>query len=173
MANKKLGFVPIYRSVRENWVWDNDEPFSKGQAWIDLLLSVNHEEKKIKVGCSIVTIKPGQMWTSYKKLAQAWGWSYNRVKRFIKMLESDGMIYVNATANGTSLTIVNWGSFAYQRQSDERGDERTDECTHERGDERTDERQTIMINNVNNDKELKKEAAASEPAPPNGGGEWQ
>ena len=173
MANKKLGFIPLYRSLKENWIWQTDEPFDTRSAWVDLLLSVNHEEKKIKVGCSVVTIKPGQMWTSYKKLAKAWGWSYKKVVRYISMLKSDGMIEVNGTPNGTLVTLVNYGNFAYKGIAHDLSDDQTDDLTHDRTDDLSDDRQTIMNNNVNNDKKLKKEAALSEPAPPNGGGEWQ
>ena len=81
MANKKLGFIPLYRSIQEHWLWQKEEPFDIRSAWIDLLLSVNHEEKKILVGRSVVTIRAGQMWTSYKKLSKKWHWSYKRVLR--------------------------------------------------------------------------------------------
>lgn len=168
MANKKLGFIPLYRSIQEHWIWSNDEPFSKGQAWIDLLLSVNHEDKKLKVGCNIITIHAGQMWTSYVKLANRWNWSRERVYRYTKMLKNDGMINVDATPNGTLLTIVNYGDFAYQRNADETTNKTTDKTPPETSDETTGETQTININNINNVDNLKRE-----PAPPRDGGEWQ
>lgn len=169
MANKKLGFIPLYRSIQDHWVWSNKEPFSYGQAWIDLLLSVNHEEKKLKVGCNLITIKPGQMWTSYVKLSNRWNWSRERVYRYIKMLKSDEMIFVDATPNGTLLTIVNYGNFAYQKNTDETTDETTGETSHETSDEATGETQTININNTNN---VNNEIIRT-PAPPRDGGEWQ
>ena len=168
MANKKLGFIPLYRSIQEHWIWSNDEPFSKGQAWIDLLLSVNHEDKKLKVGCNIITIHAGQMWTSYVKLANRWNWSRERVYRYTKMLKTDGMISIDATPNGTLLTIVNYGDFAYQRNTDETTNKTTDKTPTETSDETSDETQTININNINNVDNLKRE-----PAPPRDGGEWQ
>ena len=87
MANKKLGFVPIYRSLQEHWLWRQNEPFDYRSAWIDILLSVNHEEKKIVVDGRIQVIKPGQMWTSAKKLANNWHWSKPKVYRYIKLLK--------------------------------------------------------------------------------------
>ena len=170
MANKKLGFIPLYRSIQEHWLWNNDEPFSMGQAWIDLLLSVNHEEKKIKVGCSIVTIKAGQMWTSYKKLANRWNWSRDRVYRYTKLLKMDGMIVVDATPNGTLLTLVNYGDFAYRGNTNETTNETTDEATPKTTDKTTGKTQTINIDNINNVNKLKKEPVAE---PPLDGGEWQ
>lgn len=173
MANKKLGFIKLYRSLKENWIWQIKEPFDIRSAWVDILLSVNHEEKKIVVGRSVITLKPGQTWTSYEKMAKDWGWSYNRVKRYIKMLKSDGMIDVDATPNGSCLTVINWGNFANQTPTHERTDERTNECTPERTGERTGERQTRSIKNIKNDKEIKEEKTSLFSPPPFHGGEWQ
>lgn len=169
MANKKLGFIPLYRSIQDHWVWSNKEPFSSGQAWIDLLLSVNHEEKKLKVGCNLITIKPGQMWTSYVKLSNRWNWSRERVYRYTKMLKMDGMINVDATPNGTLLTVVNWDNFAYHGNTDETTPETTDKTSPETTDKTSDETQTIMNNNANN----ANNEIIRTPAPPNDGGEWQ
>lgn len=168
MSNKNLGWVPVYRSIKDHWLWDNDEPFSKGQAWIDLLLSVNHEEKKIKVGSRIQVIKPGQMWTSYKKLGNRWNWSRERVYRYTKMLKSDGMILVDATPSGTLLTLLNWDVFNGQRNTNETTNETTDKTTPKTTGETTGETQTIMNNNDNNDKEVKKRPKASKDGTP-----WQ
>lgn len=187
MSNKKLGFVPVYRSIQDHWLWSNDEPFSKGQAWIDLLLSVNHEEKKIKVGNRIQVIKPGQMWTSYKKLGNRWNWSRERVYRYTKMLKSDGMLLVDATPNGTLLTLLNWDVFNGQRNTNETANETTDKTTPKTTDETTGETQTIMINNGNNVKNVNKKDRSACPgkgwywneegqrwvAPPKEGGAWQ
>ena len=173
MANKKLGFVPVYRSIQEHWLWSNDEPFDRAHAWIDLLLSVNHEEKKIRVGCSIVTIKPGQMWTSYVKLAQRWGWSKKRVIRFFNLLKSDGMIYVDGTANGTLLTLVNYSNFVYQGHTNDTANDTANDPTHVTANDTADATQTIMNNNVNNDRKVKKESPSGKPDAPAGGGEWQ
>jgi DNA replication protein DnaD len=171
MANKKLGYIKLYRSLKEHWIWQINEPFDARSAWIDILMTVNHEEKKIVVGRSVITLRPGQTWTSIQKLAKNWGWSYNKAKRFIKMLKSDGMIYIDSTANGSCLTVINWDNFANQQLTNESADERTDERTHERTGERTGEQQTRMIKNDKNDKELKEEGRIL--PPPSGGGIWQ
>lgn len=159
MGNKKLGFVPVYRSVQDHWVWSNETPFSDGQAWIDLLLSVNHEAKKIKVNGQVIVIKPGQMWTSYKKLACDWNWSRPRVYRYIKRLKSDGMVNVDATPSGTLLTLINWDVFNGQRNTNVTTDVTTDVTTPVTTDVTTAVTQTIMNNNVNNDKQCKKRKA--------------
>lgn len=173
MANKKLGFIPLYRSIKENWIWQIDTPFDERSAWIDILLSVNHEEKKIFINGRVQVIKPGQMWTSVKKLAGNWHWSKPKVYRYIKMLKSDGMIYTDGTPSGTLLTVINYSNFTIQGNANVTSIVTPTVTSGVTSTVTPGVTQTIMNNNVNNDKELKKEAAPSEPAPPNGGGEWQ
>ena len=169
MTNKSKGYIPLWRGIQDHWLWQSSEPFDERSAWIDLLLSVNHEEKKIKVDGRVQVIKVGQMWTSYKKLSNRWNWSRERVYRYTKMLKSDGMLLVDATPNGTLLTLLNWDVFNGQRNTNETTNETTDKTTPKTTDETTGETQTIMINNGNNDKEVKKRT----PKPPRGGGQWQ
>lgn len=150
MANKKLGFVPIYRSLKDNIIWDSDEPFDARSAWVDILLSVNHEQKDLKVGCSIVTIHAGQMWTSHLKLARNWHWTKKRVIRYLDFLKKAGMIVTDSGSNGTLLTVVNWAFFNNVGTTRDT----TDDTTHDTAGDTTRDpaggTQTININNVNN-----------------------
>lgn len=174
MAKKNKGYIPLWRDIQDHWIWSNDEPFSKGQAWVDLLLSVNHEEKTILISGHLQTIKPGQKWTSYRTLARQWNWSKDRVRRYIKLLKSDGMIYTDETPNGTLLTVKNWENFTIQGNANKYTDEHTDKDTCKDTDKDTGKYKTIMNKNVKNDKEGKeKSPVALEIEPPTGGGEWQ
>ena len=170
MADKKKGYIPLYRTIQDHWLWKSDEPFDDRSAWVDLLLSVNHEDRKLRVGNTIVTIHAGQMWTSYQKLANRWNWSRERVYRYTKLLKSDGMIRVDATPNGTLLTLVNYDDFAISKNTNKTTNEATNEATPKTTDEATGEAQTIIIENENNYNNEKKRTP---PAPPRSGGEWQ
>ena len=168
MSNKKLGWVPVFRSLQDHWVWSNDEPFSKGQAWVDLMLSVNHEEKKILVNGRVIVIKPGQRWTSYRTLAKSWGWSKDRVKRYIKLLKSDGMLFTDETPNGTLLTLANWEVYNSVRDTKRDTNKDTDKDTPEDTDKDTGKDKTIMIQQLNNEEQSKKRPKASKDGTP-----WQ
>lgn len=108
--DKTKGWIKLYRSIEDHWLWQN-EKFNYQSAWIDLLIMVNHEPKKIKIANSIVEIKPGQRWTSIRQLGQRWQWKEEKVLRFLRLLESDGMIYKESNSRGTLLTIVNYEDF--------------------------------------------------------------
>ena len=112
MADKKKGFIPLFRSIQDHWLWKDQTPFDYRSAWIDLILSVNHKEDKRKIKDKIVLIKPGQMFVSYRFLAVRWGWKTDKVMRYLKLLKMDKMIHLDATPQGTLLTLVNYGVFA-------------------------------------------------------------
>lgn len=102
------GWIKLNRQIQDHWIWSNHE---YAFAWIDLLLLVNHENRKIMVNGIPTVIKRGQTLTSIKKLAARWGWSRNTVYRFLNALERDKMITRVGTSNGTTLTIENYGKF--------------------------------------------------------------
>ena len=155
MANKSKGFVKLYRSIQDHWLWTANTKFDERSAWIDLILSVNHKEKKIMIDGRLKVIKAGQMWTSYRKLAERWGWSVGKVKRYTKILKSDGMIYTDGTPSGTLLTLVNYRDFASEKNTDGHTDEYTDGHASGHMDGHTDGPQTRNIKNYKNDKEGK------------------
>jgi len=94
----------------ENPLWD-DKPFSKGQAWIDLLLLANHKNKDVLLGNNIVNIQRGSFITSELKLIERWGWSKTKVRAFLKMLEDGQMIVKKSDRKKTTITIVKYGEF--------------------------------------------------------------
>lgn len=110
MENLKHGWIKLNRSVQDHWVWQ-DKPFSKGQAWIDLILLANHQDGKIAHATRIEKIPRGSFITSQYKLAERWGWTRFRVHSFLICLEFDGMITLNCTSNYTTISLVNYEKF--------------------------------------------------------------
>lgn len=140
------GWIHLHRSIRHNWIWE-DRPFSYGQAWIDLLLMANHSDNKFQFGTEIVTVERGSFITSELKLMGNWGWSKSKVRRFLKLLESDGMIVKKTDRKKTTITVVNYNIY---------NDMKTDERP-KKDQSKTDERPKKDTNknekNEKNDKE--------------------
>ena len=113
MSGKANGWVLVHRSILNNWLWD-EKPFSFGQAWIDLILRANHEDRKMYAGSRLVTIHRGHMWTSIRHLAESWGWKTDKVTSFLRLLEQDGMIARKPTQKWTLLTIEKYDDFQTQ-----------------------------------------------------------
>lgn len=109
------GFIKLYRDVRDHWIWKED-PFSMGQAWIDLLMMVNHEDKKVLFNGNLVTVKRGSCITSLRKLSERWKRNKRTVSRYLDLFEADGMITQKRDSKCTTINIVNY--CIYQASND-------------------------------------------------------
>ena len=120
------GYIKLYRGLQDCWIWQDKEPFTKRDAWIDLLLSANHADKKIMIEGKLVTIKAGQFHTSILKLSEKWKWDRRKVAQFIKILAHDEMLTADSTTHGTTITIVNWAKYQVECTTDSTTDSTTD-----------------------------------------------
>ena len=104
------GFFKIDRQLFDHWLWQ-DKPFSKGQAWIDLIGLANYEDGKAAYKGQVIECKRGTVCRSISFLAERWGWSRDKTRRFLKLLETDSMITLNSTVNNTAITLMNYSKF--------------------------------------------------------------
>jgi len=104
------GWISLHRKIRENPIW-KERPFSRGQAWIDLILRANHKDNQFLLGNEFILCKKGQFYTSESKLSIEWGWSRKKVARFFKCLEGGLMVSRKCTNKWTRITITNYGTY--------------------------------------------------------------
>ncbi|HFF7914645.1 TPA: DnaD domain protein [Staphylococcus aureus] len=102
------GWISIDRSIQNHWLFKENRTFSKFEAWIYLLMEANHSKAKVPIGNQIVTVERGQRLTSILTLSDLFNWSRFKVKTFLDLLESDGMLEVKTTSKYTLITIVNY-----------------------------------------------------------------
>lgn len=103
------GWIKLHRSLQAHWLWKDTEPFDKRSAWIDLLMLANFTDLKVMRKGTLRDRKRGEVNTSILWLADRWKWSRAKVKRFLNVLEKDGMITQNSTTDGTTITLENYG----------------------------------------------------------------
>ena len=140
----KQGWVAIYRQIQDHWLWD-EKPFSKAQAWIDMLLLANHDDNKFLLGNELVEVKCGSFISSIEKLKHRWGWSNTKVVSFLKLLESDKMVIKKSDTKKTVITIVNYGDYAVYDKT------KTMQKRYENDTETMQKHTNNNDNNVNND----------------------
>lgn len=104
------GWISVHRQLQEHWLWE-DKPFSKGQAWIDLLMSANHCDRKILLGNELIEVKAGSFITSEVKLMDKWGWGKTKLRAFLDILQSDGMIVKKSDRKKTTIIIENYSVY--------------------------------------------------------------
>ena len=111
------GWIKLHRKILDCFIWQ-DKPYDKARAWIDLLLIAMHHDKKMLIDDEVVMIQRGSFMTSIVKLADRWGWSRNKVVRYLDMLESEQMLNTKRTPKGTLITIVKYDVFQGMENTD-------------------------------------------------------
>lgn len=142
------GWIKLHRKIQDCFLWD-DKPYDKARAWIDLLLSAMHSDKKMLIDGKVVIIKQGSFVTSILKLSDKWGWNRKTVSTYLNMLEKEQMITIERTTKGTTVTIVNYEKYQVEGTTDYPTERPTDYPT-----ERTAER--TQNKNIKNDKNVEK-----------------
>lgn len=120
-----MGWIKLYRKIQDNEMW-NDKPFSKGQAWIDLLLSAKHETEYFYSPANKCVIygQRGVVYLSIKNLSDKWGWSECKTEKFLSDLEALNMVKVTKKKGSkkTTINIVNYDVFQASTSSKTRGE---------------------------------------------------
>ena len=109
-----MGWIILDRKITEHFLWE-DKPFSKGQAWVDLLLLANHKDHKILYKGDVVVCKRGEVDRSISWLAERWGWSRRKTKNFLSALKNDKMVSTSVTTNRTVITIEKYAFYQGER----------------------------------------------------------
>ena len=124
------GWFLIGRDIGDHWIWKTQEPFDKRSAWIDLLMQANFTDFKTVYKGEVVIRKRGDVNTSVRYLAQRWKWDKRKVNRFLMALESDNMVSLNSTTDGTTITIENYSKWQDMRTTDSTTNGTTDSTTN-------------------------------------------
>lgn len=115
------GWIKLHRKIFDNPMYFS-EPFTRMQAWIDLLLLANHSGQYFYIRGNRIDVKRGEVAHSMESLAQRWKWSRGKVLRYISQLENSQMIVQQKNHVITKLSITNYNTY----QSDGTTDSTTD-----------------------------------------------
>jgi len=107
----KQGYIKLYRSIQNHWLYQEKRKFSKFEAWIDMLMMANHKDNKVVLGNDLIEVKRGQFITSELKLMERWGWGKSKLRSFLELLEKDGMIVKKSDRKKTTITICNYSVY--------------------------------------------------------------
>ncbi|WP_376708369.1 hypothetical protein [Shewanella surugensis] len=110
----KAGWVSLNRAITEHWIWQGEQ-FTKGQAWVDLILRANYKPQTLTIKGRTFVVQMGQQARSEVTLGEAWGWSRNKVRRFMKKLVDEGMVEQQTIQVTSIITICNY--VEYQRSA--------------------------------------------------------
>jgi hypothetical protein len=115
------GWAKIYRSLADHELW-LAEPFTYGQAWVDIFLNANHSPGSFMVKRQRVSLERGQLGWSEITMTERWKWSRGKVRRFLKRLSSDGMIEQQAGHLTSIITICNYDDYQGKQKEGDTSD---------------------------------------------------
>ena len=116
-----FGYIKLHRRLMENPIWTS-EKFTRGQAWVDLILKANAQPGYVRKHGSRINLERGDVGYSIKELSRQWGWSESKTRRYLKELEDDGMVTLKKTNVSCTITLLNydyWQSNDWQTRRDD------------------------------------------------------
>lgn len=148
-------WIRLHRKLMDNPLYFA-EPFSKMQAWIDLLLLANFADRVTFIRGNRVTIKRGQVAYSREWFSGRWRWSRGKIDRFFDMLERENMIGRQKSAVITCISILNYDAYqdngSADRSVNRSADRSTDRSTDRSANRSAEiEPNTLIINTYEND----------------------
>ena len=105
-----MAFIKIDRDFLQSDFWLR-EPFTYGQAWVDLIGMANWADKDKFFRHQHQKVKRGQIVTSQQALADRWKWSRAKVRTYLRNIERAGMVTTERTTSYTTITIEKYAFY--------------------------------------------------------------
>lgn len=136
------GWISLHRKLQTNWLWEEKRTFSRAEAWIDILFTVNHKAKKVLIKNTVFKVNRGDSILSLDSWGKRWGWHKSKVRRFFEILQKEGMVITKSEQKTTRLTVCNYDSYQGERNDSE---------THLKSKRNDSKTSSTPNNNVNNE----------------------
>lgn len=113
------GWIKLHRKLQDNPIWTS-EPFTRGQAWVDLILLANHEPGYIYVRDHKINLKRGDVGWSQNRLSKRWKWSRTKVRAFLNMLEKEQQVKQIKSRSYTVIRLLNYKEYQRKKQQEDK-----------------------------------------------------
>lgn len=129
--NYITGFISVYRSILHNPFWIA-EKFTRGQAWIDLLLLAKYKDGFFYKRDVRVSYKRGDVTEGIVNLSKRWKWSRTKTENFLKTLEKEQQINVCKSHVITIISLINYNKYQQKKQQkdNKKATRKQQESTH-------------------------------------------
>lgn len=103
-------WIRLHRKIMDDPLYFA-EPFTKMQAWIDLLLLANFADRVTFIRGIRLDVKRGMAAYSLDWFAGRWRWDRKKVARFLHMLTLDRKVTLQKTNLVTCISIINYDKY--------------------------------------------------------------
>jgi len=105
------GWISLHRKMLENPILTSGKQHSRKEAWIWLLLSVNHKESQVLIGNDLVSVGIGEKITSLKKLEKQFNWGNTKVRNYLQLLQKNNMIRYESNTLYTKIHVCKFEEY--------------------------------------------------------------
>ena len=109
------GWIKLHRKLSENHLWQC-EPFTRGQAWVDLLMLANHTYGFFYLRDHKIEVERGQVGWSVLKLSIRWKWSRKKTQKYLNDLEKGQQIIQHKNNSTSIISIINYEEYQEKEQ---------------------------------------------------------
>jgi len=113
------GWISVYRAIRKHWIFPKGRPFTKFEAWLTILMEVNHQDETVNIGNAVLCCNRGEKLYSLDTWAKIFNWNKSKVRRFFKLLEACSMIVLKPEQKTTRIKVCNYDSYQNDRNANE------------------------------------------------------
>lgn len=113
------GWIKLHRKLLDNPIVCKD--CEHIAVWIYLLLNATHVNYDVLFNNKRITLKPGELITGRKKIADELSISESKVQRILKTFEIEHQIEQQTTSQNRLISIIRWNDY---QQSEQRIEQR-------------------------------------------------
>lgn len=103
------GWVSLHRKILDNPIVCKDSDYFS--VWCYLLLNATHDQYDVEFKGKRVTLKPGQLITGRKSIADKFKINESKVQRILKKLEIEQQIEQQTSSKNRLITVVRWTEY--------------------------------------------------------------
>ena len=111
------GYIKFYRKTFDNPVICKDTDHLA--TWLYLLANATYKEYDVIFKNQRITLKPGQLITGRKKIAEKLRVNENKIQRILKSFENEHQIEQQTSSQNRLISIVNWHKYQESEQQNE------------------------------------------------------
>lgn len=160
----KQWFISIHREITDHWIYNEKRIFSRFEAWIYILLEVNHKDNKFLLWNELIECKRWSMITSELKLMNIFSWSKTKLRAFLKNLGDDKMISIHTDKKKTTIFVLNYDKYQVLKTTKEpqKDQEKTIKKPQKDTNNNVNNDNNINNNNISKDISLLEDESSSE-----------
>lgn len=114
------GTVNISRDLWDDTAFAAD-PFSEREAWVWLIAEASWKPRVKRVGDHVVDLARGQLAHSTRFLAETWGWTHSKARRYLDRLEKLKLIERQTGTGVSVITICKYDKYQSPAQTADTG----------------------------------------------------